>query len=55
MRSGSIATVEERQRLAREIHDGIAQEIASLGYMVDDLKAEIRDARTGRQAGRPQG
>ena len=35
----SIATMEERHRLAREIHDGIAQEIASLGYVVDDLSA----------------
>jgi signal transduction histidine kinase len=35
----SLATVEERQRLAREIHDGVAQEIASLGYLVDDLTA----------------
>ena len=33
----SLATVEERQRLAREIHDGVAQELASLGYIVDDL------------------
>lgn len=33
----SIATAEERRRLAREIHDGIAQELASLGYAVDDL------------------
>ncbi len=33
----TLATVEERHRLAREIHDGIAQEIASLGYLVDDL------------------
>ena len=33
----AVATVEERRRLAREIHDGIAQEIASLGYLVDDL------------------
>lgn len=33
----ALATVEERRRLAREIHDGIAQEIASLGYLVDDL------------------
>jgi signal transduction histidine kinase len=31
------ATVEERQRLAREIHDGVAQEIGALGYLVDDL------------------
>jgi signal transduction histidine kinase len=35
----SIATMEERHRLAREIHDGVAQEIASLGYVVDDLNA----------------
>lgn len=35
----SIATAEERHRLAREIHDGIAQELASLGYVVDDLAA----------------
>ncbi len=33
----STATLEERGRLAREIHDGVAQEIASLGYLVDDL------------------
>ncbi len=33
----AVATVEERHRLAREIHDGIAQEIASMGYLVDDL------------------
>jgi signal transduction histidine kinase len=39
----SIATVEERRRLAREIHDGIAQEIASLGYVVDDLSARSVD------------
>jgi signal transduction histidine kinase len=34
-----LATREERHRLAREIHDGIAQELASLGYLVDDLQA----------------
>jgi signal transduction histidine kinase len=33
----SIATAEERRRVAREIHDGIAQELASLGYVIDDL------------------
>jgi signal transduction histidine kinase len=32
-----IATAEERRRLAREIHDGIAQELASLGYVMDDM------------------
>jgi signal transduction histidine kinase len=40
----SIATSEERRRLAREIHDGIAQELASLGYAVDDLVAEASAA-----------
>jgi signal transduction histidine kinase len=40
----SLATMEERQRLAREIHDGVAQEIASLGYLVDELAAEEEDA-----------
>lgn len=35
----TLATAEERQRLAREIHDGVAQEVASLGYLVDDLTA----------------
>jgi signal transduction histidine kinase len=34
-----LATAEERQRLAREIHDGVAQEVASLGYLIDDLVA----------------
>lgn len=33
------ATAEERRRLAREIHDGVAQDIASLGYLVDALRA----------------
>lgn len=32
-----LATAEERRRIAREIHDGIAQELASLGYRIDDL------------------
>jgi signal transduction histidine kinase len=35
----TIATAEERRRLAREIHDGVAQELASLGYRIDDLAA----------------
>jgi signal transduction histidine kinase len=36
----SVATAEERRRLAREIHDGVAQEVVSLGYQVDTLLAE---------------
>ena len=35
----AIATADERRRLAREIHDGIAQELAFLGYVLDDLAA----------------
>jgi signal transduction histidine kinase len=39
-----IATAEERRRLAREIHDGIAQELASLGYVMDDMSYRAVDA-----------
>ncbi|HEY5200847.1 MAG TPA: sensor histidine kinase [Acidothermaceae bacterium] len=50
----SIATSEERRRLAREIHDGIAQELASLGYAVDDLVAEAsEDSQEQARAGNP--
>jgi signal transduction histidine kinase len=44
-----VATVEERRRLAREIHDGIAQELASLGYVIDTMTAESRDTAMGDQ------
>lgn len=40
----ALATVEERRRLAREIHDGVAQEVASLGYAVDDMAARSENA-----------
>lgn len=42
------ATLHERRRLAREMHDGIAQEIAFLGYLVDGLAAAAgtEDQRT---------
>ena len=33
------ASAEERRRLAREMHDGVAQDIASLGYLADALAA----------------
>lgn len=38
-----VATVEERRRLAREIHDGVAQELASFGYIVDELVLQAVD------------
>ncbi len=43
------ATADERRRLAREMHDGVAQDIASLGYLVDALAA---DPGSPRQAER---
>jgi len=39
------ATRDERQRLAREMHDGVAQDIASLGYVVDALSAGETDPK----------
>jgi signal transduction histidine kinase len=36
----TLATADERRRLAREIHDGIAQEVASIGYAVDEMIAD---------------
>ena len=36
-----LATVDERLRLAREIHDGVAQELASVGYLLDDLAERV--------------
>ncbi|WP_051277055.1 sensor histidine kinase [Marmoricola sp. URHB0036] len=37
------ATSEERQRIAREVHDGVAQDVASLGYLVDNLAIGTSD------------
>jgi signal transduction histidine kinase len=37
----SLATNEERQRLAREIHDGIAQELVIIGYGIDNAMGEL--------------
>ncbi len=38
-----VATIEERRRLSREIHDGIAQELAGMGYEVDALAEAARE------------
>ena len=43
------ATSEERRRLAREMHDGMAQEIASMGYFVDSLIAAAESPDQGAQ------
>jgi signal transduction histidine kinase len=39
----SLATSEERQRLAREIHDGVAQELVMVGYGIDNALAALPD------------
>ena len=36
----STVTVEERDRLAREMHDGVAQELAFVGYQLDALRGQ---------------
>ena len=36
------AGYEERERLAREMHDGIAQEMVALGYRIDVLRRQSR-------------
>jgi signal transduction histidine kinase len=40
----SLATTEERQRLAREIHDGVAQELVRVGHGIDNAVAALPDA-----------
>ena len=49
----STVTVEERDRLAREMHDGVAQELAFVGYQLDDLRmqaAKVDDGLAERMA-----
>ena len=50
-----LATVDERNRLAREIHDGIAQDMASVGYLVEDIAADADEeyCQTPGPAARP--
>lgn len=40
----SVATAEERDRLAREMHDGVAQDIAFVGYQLDELRLHAAKA-----------
>lgn len=44
----ALAISEERARLAREIHDGVAQELAGVAFLVDDITARLtqEDLRT---------
>lgn len=42
----TLATSEERNRIAREMHDGVAQEIVALGYIVDEIESISEDGQT---------
>jgi signal transduction histidine kinase len=44
----SLATSEERNRIAREMHDGVAQEIVALGYIVDEIES-VSDQKQTRE------
>jgi signal transduction histidine kinase len=45
------AMSQERQRIAREVHDGVAQDVASLGYLVDNLAASASDPAQQQKIG----
>ena len=45
------AMSQERQRIAREVHDGVAQDVASLGYLVDNLSASSTDPAQQQEIG----
>lgn len=46
------ATHEERQRIAREVHDGVAQDVASLGYLIDNIAEGATDPQQIEDAAR---
>lgn len=50
-----LATAEERRRIAREMHDGVAQELVAIGYIVDEIasmsdKPATKDLASGLRA-----
>lgn len=46
------ATSEERLRLAREVHDGVAQDVASLGYLIDNIAVTATDPQQASDVAR---
>jgi signal transduction histidine kinase len=42
----ALATAEERNRIAREMHDGVAQEIVGLGFLVDEIESVSDQTQT---------
>ena len=45
-----VATTPERLRIARELHDGIAQDLVGLGYSLDLILADPQTANASRAA-----
>lgn len=41
-----LATTEERKRIARDMHDGVAQELVALGYIVDEIASVTEEKET---------
>ena len=41
-----VSAAEERNRIARDMHDGVAQEIVALGYVVDEIESLSREPDT---------
>lgn len=42
----ALAASEERHRIAREMHDGVAQELVALGYAVDEIASVSTESMT---------
>ncbi len=45
-----VSAAEERNRIARDMHDGVAQEIVALGYVVDEIESISHEPDTQRLA-----
>ena len=41
-----LSAAEERNRIARDMHDGVAQEIVALGYVVDEIESMSKEPDT---------
>jgi signal transduction histidine kinase len=50
-----LASIEERDRLAREMHDGIAQDLAFLGYRLDELHGRATEPEVAQLAAEIRG